>query len=265
MPYLLAGGRRLEYAWYGPGPDTATTLVFLHEGLGSVSTWRDFPARLAEATGCGALVYSRAGYGRSDPVPLPRPLRYMHDEAFVLPGVMAAAGVREAILVGHSDGASIALVHAGSGGASLVRALVLEAPHVFCEDVSVRSIAAAAERYDRDRDLRRALERHHGVNVDVAFWGWNRAWLDPGFRAWNLEEYLSGIRVPVLLVQGEDDEYGTPAQLDAIESGCPAPVQRLVLADCGHAPHRDQAERTLAAMAAFVGGIRAGDRHAPGP
>ena len=254
MAYLDAGGRRLEYAWHGPAPEAAPTLVFLHEGLGSVSAWRDFPARLAEATGCGALVYSRAGYGGSDPVPLPRPLRFMHDEARVLPEVMDAARVREAILVGHSDGASIALVHAGSAPSARVRALALEAPHVFCEDVCVRSIETAAERY-RSGDLRRALERHHGANVEVAFWGWNRAWLDPGFRSWNLEEYLPGIRVPVLLVQGEQDEYGTLRQLDAIEAGCAGPVRRLVLPDCAHAPHRDQPQRTLAAMAAFVRGL----------
>jgi pimeloyl-ACP methyl ester carboxylesterase len=254
VPSLHAGGRRLEYAWHGPGPDSAPTLVFLHEGLGSVSTWRDFPARLAEATRCGALVYSRAGYGGSDPVPLPRPLRFMHDEALALAEVLGAAGVREAILVGHSDGASIALIYAGGGQAALVRGLALEAPHVFVEDVTVRSIEAAASAY-LSGDLRRALERHHGANVDVAFWGWNRAWLDPGFRAWSLEEFLPRVEVPVLLVQGEQDEYGTLLQLEAIEAGCGGPVQRAVLPDCGHAPHRDQPERTLSAMAAFVRGV----------
>ena len=251
MPHLLAGGRRLEYAWHGPPPDAAPTLVFLHEGLGSVSTWRDFPKRLAEATGCGALVYSRAGYGGSDPVPLPRPIRFMHDEARVLPEVLDAAAVREAVLVGHSDGASIALIHAGSGPSPRVRGLALEAPHVFVEDVTVRSIEKAAVHYET-ATLRRALERHHGTNVDVAFQGWNRAWLDPAFRSWNVEEFLPAIRVPVLVVQGEQDEYGTLRQLDAIEAGCAGPVRRLVLADCGHAPHRDQPDETLTAMATFV-------------
>jgi pimeloyl-ACP methyl ester carboxylesterase len=219
--------------------------------------WRDFPARLAQATGCGALVYSRAGHGRSDPVPLPRPLRFMHDEALVvLPEVLDAAGVRDAVLVGHSDGGSIALIHAGGPAGGRVRALVLEAPHVFCEELSVRSIAAAAEKY-RQGDLRRALERHHGPNVDVAFWGWNRAWLDPAFRDWNIEEYLPGVRVPVLVIQGGRDEYGTLKQLDAIQAGCRGPVERLVLADCGHSPHRDQPDLTLAAMTAFVRSISA--------
>jgi pimeloyl-ACP methyl ester carboxylesterase len=248
---LLAGGHRLEYAWHGPPPAEAPTLVLLHEGLGCVSTWRDFPARLAEATGCGALVYSRAGYGASDPVPLPRPLRFMHDEAAVLTEVLDAASVSEALLVGHSDGASIAIVHAGRERDPRVRGLALLAPHVFCEDLTVRSIEAAAVAYERG-DLRRALERHHGANVDVAFRGWNRAWLDSGFREWNLEEFLPGIRVPVLLVQGEQDEYGTLAQLDAIEAGCRGPVRRLVLRACGHAPHRDQPSATLEAVEAFV-------------
>lgn len=255
MPHLSAGGRRLEYEWHGPGPAAAPTLVFLHEGLGCVTTWRDFPARLAEATGWGALVYSRAGYGRSEPVPLPRPLCFMHDEALlVLPEVLEAAGVRETVLVGHSDGGSIALVYAGGAPSTNVRGLLLEAPHVSCEDLSVRSIARAAERY-REGDLRRALERHHGDNVDVAFWGWNRAWLDPDFRAWNIEEYLGLIRCPVLVIQGEDDEYGTLAHVDAIEAGCGGPVSRLVLPDCGHSPHRDQPDATLRAMADFVRGL----------
>jgi pimeloyl-ACP methyl ester carboxylesterase len=250
--HLLAGGRRLEYEWRGAGPDAAPTLVFLHEGLGCVTMWRDFPARLAEATGLRALVYSRAGYGGSDPVPLPRPLRFMHDEALVvLPQVLAATGIREAILVGHSDGGSIALIHAGGAPASAVLALILEAPHVFVEDLSVRSIAQAAASYQQG-DLRRGLARHHGDNVEVAFWGWSRAWLDPGFRSWNIEEYLPGVRCPVLVIQGQDDEYGTLAQIDAIEAGCGGPVHRLMLADCGHSPHRQQPEVTLAVMADFV-------------
>lgn len=255
MPHLTAGGRQLEFEWHGPGPAAAPTLVFLHEGLGCVTTWRDFPARLAETTGWGALVYSRAGYGRSEPVPVPRPLRFMHDEALlVLPEVLEAVGVREAVLVGHSDGGSIALIHAGGAPTARVRGLLLEAPHVFCEDLSVRSIARAAEKY-REGDLRRALERHHGDNVDIAFWGWNRVWLDPDFRAWNIEEYLGRVRCPVLVIQGADDEYGTVAQIDAIEAGCGGPVSRLILPDCGHSPHRDQPDATLGAMASFVRGL----------
>ncbi|HEX7238788.1 MAG TPA: alpha/beta hydrolase [Longimicrobiaceae bacterium] len=250
--FLEAGGQRLEYAWHGPPPGEAPTLVFLHEGLGCVSLWRDFPARLAEATGCGALVYSRAGYGRSDPVDLPRPVSFMHHEGLrVLPEVLDAAGVRDAVLVGHSDGASIALVHAGSGAAGRVRALVLEAPHVFVEDVSVASIARAGEAY-RGTDLRAKLARHHGGNVDCAFRGWNEVWLHPEFRAWNLEAYLPAISVPVLVVQGEADEYGTLAQVEAVRTGVRGPVETLVLPGVGHSPHRDRPDETLAAMAAFV-------------
>jgi pimeloyl-ACP methyl ester carboxylesterase len=252
LPHLTAAGLRLEYAWHGPSPAQAPTLVFLHEGLGSVSQWREFPARLAAATGRGALVYSRAGHGASEPVPLPRPVRFMHDEALrVLPQVLDAAGIRSAVLVGHSDGGSIALIHAGGVRDPRVCGLLLEAPHVFCEEVCVRSIEAAAERYT-EGPLRAALERHHGSNVDVAFWGWNRVWRDPAFRSWNIEEYLAGIEVPVLVVQGETDEYGTLAHVEAIERGCAGPVQRLVLPGCGHAPHRDQPDATLAAMTAFV-------------
>jgi pimeloyl-ACP methyl ester carboxylesterase len=214
--------------------------------------WRDFPARAAEAVGCGALVYSRAGYGASDPVALPRPLRYMHDEALdTLPQVLNVLDVRQAILVGHSDGGSIALIYAGSGKAERVRGLILEAPHVFTEEITLSSIAAAAESY-RSGGLKTALERYHGANVDCAFWGWNQAWLDPAFRSWNIEEYLPQIRVPVLVIQGEDDQYGTLRQVEAIKQGCAGQVRSVMLADCGHSPHRAQPQLTLAALTAFL-------------
>jgi pimeloyl-ACP methyl ester carboxylesterase len=260
VPHLEAGGHRLEIAWHGPPPGEAPTLVFLHEGLGSVSAWRDFPPRIARETGWGALVYSRWGYGGSDPVTPPRSLRYMHDEALVtLPEVLERAGVREAVLVGHSDGGSIALLFAGSRlpAAQKLRGLVLEAPHVFVEDVSVASIAAAAEAY-RTTDLRQRLTRHHGSNVDGAFWGWNRAWLDPEFRRWNIEEYLPHVRVPALVIQGRDDAYGTVAQVDAIERQSGGPVSRLLLPGCGHAPHKDQPDATAAAIESFVAQIGRG-------
>ena len=254
MNELVAGGHRLEVVRLGPAPGAAPTLVFLHEGLGSVSAWRDFPERVVSATGLGALVYSRWGYGKSEPVVVPRPLKYMHDEALVtLPQVLVAAGIEQAVLVGHSDGASIALIFAGSGlpEASRVRGLVLEAPHVFVEDLSVRSIAKAAEAYSTG-DLRARLARHHGDNVDGAFWGWNRAWLDPGFLIWNIEEYLPRVRAPSLVIQGQDDPYGTIAQVESIETKSGGPVSRLVLPRCGHAPHRDQPEATIEAVARFV-------------
>lgn len=255
MAFLNAAGERLEYDWHGPAPDRAPTLVFLHEGLGSASMWRDFPARLAAATGCGALVYSRRGYGRSDPIERPRPVTFMHDEADrVLPAVLDAAGVADAILVGHSDGASIALLYAGRGGDRL-RGVIVEAPHVFVEDVTVASIAEIKEIF-RTTDLREKLARHHGDNVDGAFWGWNDAWLDPDFRAWNIEDCLPGIAVPLLVVQGEDDQYGTAAQVEAVARRAGGPCEIVMLPACGHSPHREQAEATLAAMTRFVAGLR---------
>lgn len=253
MALLLPDGQRLEHAWHGPPPEQAPTLVFLHEGLGSVTTWRDVPARLAAATGLGALVYSRRGYGASDPVTPPRPLDYMEREGLaVLPAVLDAAGVRRAVLVGHSDGASIALVHAGRPDPDpRVLGLALEAPHLFCEEVSVRSIAAAREAFLAG-GLRARLERHHGANTEGAFWGWNRAWLDPAFRAWTLEAFARRVAVPVLVIQGADDQYGTLAQVEAVERLCRGPVERLVLPACGHAPHRGQPDAALAAIARFA-------------
>jgi pimeloyl-ACP methyl ester carboxylesterase len=243
--FVTVRGKKIEARQIGGamGP----TLVFLHEGLGSAGLWRDFPDKLAEATGLGAFVYSRAGYGASDPAPMPRPVRYMHDEAELLPEILAAAGIADPLLIGHSDGASIALIYAGSGGKA--RGLVLEAPHVFTEQMGLRSIAQAREAYERG-ELRKRLAKHH-QDVDAAFWGWNRPWLDPEFRNWNLEEFLPRIAAPILVVQGEDDEYGTRKQVDAIERGA-RDVQVLMLPACGHSPHRDQPEASLRAIAAFT-------------
>ena len=218
---LVAGGRRLEYVWIGPAPEDAPTLVFLHEGLGSLAAWRDFPAAVASATGFGALVYSRAGYGGSDPAELPRPVRFMHDEAKVLGEVLDATGVRDAVLVGHSDGASIAIIHAGSEGGTRVRALVLEAPHVFTEPEGLASIARIADTY-RTTDLPQRLAKYHGDNAEGAFWGWNRVWLDPEFRAWNIEEYLGLIRVPTLIIPGR----GRRVRDDATGGGDRAATRR---------------------------------------
>jgi pimeloyl-ACP methyl ester carboxylesterase len=249
--FLHTSRGRLEYAWIGPPPDEAPTLVFLHEGLGCATLWRDVPAEVAGQTGCGALVYSRAGYGASDPVPLPRPVRFMHDEALVLGEVLRAARVQDAILVGHSDGASIALIHAGSGPAVPLHGLVLEAPHVFTEQHGLDSIAAIADVY-RTTDLRGRLAKYHGDNVDVAFWGWNGVWLDPEFKAWNIEEYLPGVTVPVLILQGEDDEYGTWKQVEAIQRGSSGPVEAVLLPRCKHTPHRERRDLALPAIVEFV-------------
>ena len=243
--FLTVRGKRIEAQRIGRA--TGPTLVFLHEGLGSAGLWRDFPQKVSEATGLGALVYSRAGYGASDPAPMPRPVQYMHDEADLLPDVLAAAGIADPVLVGHSDGASISIIYAGSGGKP--RALVLMAPHVFTEEMGLQSIAKARDAYERG-ELRFRLAKWH-QNVDAAFWGWNRPWLDPEFRKWNLEEFLPRIEAPILVIQGEDDEYGTRAQVEAIERGA-RDVEVLMLPRCGHSPHRDQPEATLRGIAAFL-------------
>lgn len=226
-----------------------TTLVFLHEGLGSVTLWRDFPDRVAHAVGLPALVYSRRGYGGSSSIALPRPVRFMHDEAAFLPEVLAAAGIGRSILVGHSDGASIALLHAAARPAGL-RGLAVLAPHVLVEELSIASIAKARVAYETT-DLRAKLERHHGANVDVAFRGWNDVWLAPAFRAWNIEDEVANIRVPCAVIQGRDDEYGTLAQVESIRARVPG-AEVTVLDACGHSPHRDRPAATLAAIEALV-------------
>jgi pimeloyl-ACP methyl ester carboxylesterase len=254
MPFVAVGGRRLEYEWIAARRPDAPTLIMLHEGLGSLALWRDFPARLAEATGCATLVYSRLGYGQSDKLTAKRSVDYMHEEGLeTLPALREALAIDDPILVGHSDGASIALIHAGIRRWK-VRGLILEAPHVFVEDVTIASIAAARATY-QTTDLRARLARYHD-DVDGAFRGWNDIWLDPEFRAWTVEEYLPAIDCPALLIQGEDDEYGSSAQLDAIAGKIAGPVETLLLQDCRHSPHRDQPEATLAAMARFAAAIR---------
>jgi pimeloyl-ACP methyl ester carboxylesterase len=244
----------LESLWIGPSPDAAPTLVFLHEGLGSASAWRDFPRRLVERTGCGALVYSRRGYGSSPPAELPRPIKYMHKEAAVLDDVLRHHRIREAILVGHSDGASIALIYAGRTRSGPLKALILEAPHVFAEPMGIESIAAMKQAYETT-DLRERLARHHR-DVENAFRGWNDVWLDPRFREWNIEEFLGAITVPVLLIQGTDDEYGTWKQIEAIERQVHSPVEILRVPRAGHAPHRDQPGLVLERMSAFIQATR---------
>jgi pimeloyl-ACP methyl ester carboxylesterase len=256
--FVAVEGLRLEVAHLVPtaaaARPEAPPLVFLHEGLGSVALWRDFPAAVVEATGAEGWVYSRAGYGRSGPRPGPYAPDYMHREATeVLPALLAALGVERPVLVGHSDGASIALLHAARPGSD-DRGLVLLAAHVVVEDVSVTSIAAARDAYAGGSGLRERLARYHD-DVDSAFWGWNDIWLDPAFRAWDLRPDLPAVRCPTLVMLVDDDEFGTLAQVDAIEAGVAGPVQRLVLARSGHSPQRDQPAAVLGAIAAFVSGL----------
>ena len=251
LQHVEVAGHRLEYFWTRPPAAGKTALVFLHEGLGSAGLWRDFPAAVTKATGYPVLVYSRYGYGGSDLLGEPRGVDYMHNEALkVLPALRAALGLDDVVLVGHSDGASIALIHAGDGRWP-VRALVLEAPHVFVEDISIVGIEAAKAAYETT-DLPAKLARHH-ADAERTFYGWNDIWLDPAFRAWNIEDYLGAITCPALVIQGDDDEYGTAAQVTAIRNRASGPVETLLLAACGHSPHRDQPDAVRTAMAAFIG------------
>ena len=252
--FIEVCGHRLEVQTIS-GRAAGPTLVFLHEGLGSISTWREFPEEVAVATRCPAVVYSRYGYGSSDVLEAPFGVDYMHREALeALPELLAKLGIVEPILVGHSDGASIALIHTGARDA--VRGLALLAPHVFVEDLSVKSIAEAKIAFGTT-DLPEKLGRHH-ADPRKTFYGWNDVWLHPDFRRWNIESFLPHITCPVLAIQGYDDEYGTMAQLDAIAVQVAGPCEVVGLADCGHRLHRDQPEKTLEAVARFVHRIAAG-------
>jgi pimeloyl-ACP methyl ester carboxylesterase len=252
--FLTIDGSDLEYRMIGPAPDQAPTIVMLHEGLGSAALWGDFPDRLQAATGAGVLVYSRGGYGASSPVQLPRPLDYMHVEALeVLPKLLEEIGFRRGILVGHSDGASIAAIYAGGVQDHRVRALALIAPHFIVEDVSVTSIAEIKTAYETT-DLRAKLSRWH-KDVDNAFYGWNGAWLDPKFRQWDISDYLAYIRVPVAIIQGADDHYGTIRQIEIAQQECYCPVDVTVLPDAGHSPHREAPAATLNAISAFANAV----------
>lgn len=248
---LGVGSSELEYRAIGPAPDQAATIVMLHEGLGSVGLWGDFPDRLAAETGCGVFAYSRAGYGASSPVALPRSIDYMHVEALeVLPKILDAIGFRRGLLVGHSDGASIAAIYTGGVQDHRIRGLSLIAPHFIVEDISVSSIATIKANYEQG-ELRSKLARWHS-DVDNAFYGWNTAWLDPKFRDWDISEYLAYIRVPVQIVQGEGDQYGTVRQIEVAQEECYCPVDVAMIADAAHSPHREAADATLAAVAGFA-------------
>lgn len=248
---LTIGTSDLEYRMIGPAPDQAPTIVMLHEGLGCVGLWSDFPDKLQAATGAGVFVYSRAGYGASSSVTLPRPLSYMHDEALdVLPKILDAISFRRGLLLGHSDGASIATIYAGGVQDHRVRGLVLIAPHFIVEDISVTSIAEIGQAY-ATTDLKAKLARWHS-DVDNAFCGWNDAWLDPAFRDWDITESLAYLRVPVAIIQGEDDHYGTMRQIEIAEEECYCPVDVTTIAGAGHAPHREAVDETLKAAADFA-------------
>jgi pimeloyl-ACP methyl ester carboxylesterase len=247
---VSAGGHRLEYRRIAAARADAGTIVFLHEGLGSVSQWRDFPQRLCERTGLPGVVYSRYGHGRSERLSEARTPDFMHAEALTaLPELLAALGVHDPILFGHSDGASIAAIYAGAHPGR-VRALVLEAPHFFVEARSVEGIRAAGTAFAAG-PLRERLARHHD-DADGMFRGWHDAWLAPAFRGWNIETSLATIRCPILAMQGGNDEYGSMAQIDVVARRAPGTVELLKLAGCGHVPHREQQDAVLDACAAFL-------------
>ena len=255
MPFVRAGGHRLEYAWFGTGHSKASPIVMLHEGLGSLSLWKEFPQRLADATGRRVLAYSRYGYGASDPLSGPRTVDFMHVEALeVMPELREALRLHELVLFGHSDGASIALIHAARSGLP-VSAVIALAPHVFVERYGLDSIAETRLAFlDVDDDLRSKLARRH-EDVESAFWGWNDIWLNPAFTQWTIEALLPEIACPVLTIQGLDDEYGTLEQIERIARGVrPGQLTRVELADCKHSPHRDQPDAVLAETAAFLRG-----------
>lgn len=255
METIDIGDARLECRRAGDGAANAPVLVFLHDGLGCVATWREVPERIAARLGLPAFIYSRAGYGGSDPVPLPRPLDYEHREALdVLPRVLAAAGIGRALLVGHSDGATMALIYAAEAEPMVAEALVAMAPHVFNEEISVAGIRRTLAEFETG-DLRPRLTRHHGANTDCAFHGWADTWLDPHFRHWTIAGLLPRIRVPVLVIQGEDDDYGSLDQVTTIADRVSGPAETLVLPACGHLPHHEMPAETEDAIVRFLAGV----------
>lgn len=246
--FLTVADHRLHYRWLGE-EETRTPLVFLHEGLGSVELWRDFPAQVVEQTGHPALVFSRHGNGWSTPLNEPRRVGYMHDEArHVLPVIVEEEVGRPPFLIGHSDGASIALIYAGTG--ARVAGLVLIAPHVYVEAETVASIAALDEEFATS-DLAEKMAGYH-EDPAATFRGWADVWLSRAFRSWNIEEYLPAIEAPILVIQGTDDEYGTVGQLDAIAAAVAGPVDRLLVEEARHSPQLSHPEPVVAAIAGFI-------------
>ena len=248
--FITINCKSLEYGCLGPRPDQAPTLVLLHEGLGCLALWRDFPEKLAQATGLGIFTYSRAGYGQSDPADLPRPLNYMTREAEENLGlILNEMGITSAILIGHSDGASIAAAYAGTMKDNRIKGAVLMAPHFFTEPMGLKEIAMAKEVYET-QDLKAKMAKYH-KDPENCFRGWNDSWLHPEFEAWNIEPVLDEMPVPILAIQGEDDQYGTRAQIDVISKRSPSDVKPLMLDDCRHAPFIDQPDLVLDAITRF--------------
>jgi pimeloyl-ACP methyl ester carboxylesterase len=256
MALVAAGGHSIEYEWVGFGEAGAPVIVMLHQGLGSVALWRDFPTAVHEATGLRVLVYSRWGYGKSEPIgEFPHGADYMRREAVSeLPDLLRALGVDKPVLFGHSDGGSIALVYAGRRVAPEPLGVLCMAPHVMLEKESIVSLAKARVAYE-EGDLKAKLAKFHD-HVDSAFYGWNVTWLQPGMRAWSIENELAGIACPLIVIQGEGDEYGTPAQLDSIKQRSGGKAEIVLLKNCGHSPHSDQRAAVLGAMKRLLAQIK---------
>ena len=230
----------------------APTLVFLHEGLGCVDLWRDFPENLCRSLGLNGFIFSRQGYGKSDPVSLPRPIDFMHHEALnILSPCFDAAKIDSAILIGHSDGGSSALINAGGVKDPRVKAITTIAAHVFNEELTVKSIQKAKIGYE-STNLRQRLKKYHGTNVDCAFWGWNEVWLNPKFQDWNIEEFLPIIEVPVLILQGSEDQYGSQAQVMAIQNGLSCPNETVIIEKAQHSPHLEKQNETIRSIVTFM-------------
>jgi pimeloyl-ACP methyl ester carboxylesterase len=231
--------------------DNRPVLVFLHEGLGSIGQWRDFPEKICARTGCPALVYDRWGYGGSDPLTQPRKPDYLHDEALLsLPEVLNQCAIEKPILIGHSDGGSIAIIYAGTYPQK-VSGIITEAAHVFVEDVTVEGIKRAVEVYE-STDLKKRLAKFHENNTELMFRGWADIWLSPEFRDWNIETYLPNITCPLLAIQGKDDEYGTSAQVEAIVGKVTGPARASMIDNCGHIPHIQTMEKVFSEMVSFI-------------
>ncbi len=252
---VRVSGHRLRVKWIRlkqAPPPGRPTLLFLHEGLGCIELWRDFPQALALATGCDALIYERLGHGWSDPLASAgRDFDYLYVEAWqFLPGLLAVCEVDRCVLIGHSDGGTIGLLYA-SRHPDQVAGMVTEAAHTFVDEVTVRGVRQAVRAY-RHGDLKPRLARYHGQNLEPLFWRWADTWLDPEYADWSIEAYLGGVRCPVLAIQGQDDEYGSLGQVESIVGGVGGYSQALVLADCGHVPHHQARPAALEGMAGFV-------------
>ncbi|MGD9166900.1 MAG: alpha/beta hydrolase [Syntrophobacterales bacterium] len=253
--FIRAAGRKLRVRRLthpgNNGQDSQPTLVFLHEGLGSIEMWHDFPEVLLEKTGCNGLLYDRWGHGRSDPLDGKRTLRYVHDEALdSLPDVLRRCEVDDSVLIGHSDGGSIALIFAAEYS-ERVRGIITEAAHVFVEEITLEGIKDALEVY-RSTDLKEKLARYHGDNTERIFRAWHETWLQPEFKSWNIEDCLPKIKCPVLVIQGEDDQYGTIAQVEAIAHQVAGPAKPLLIPDCAHIPHKEATDRVIKEMTEFI-------------